>query len=300
MQILKNNFNRYLMVLMASLSTACAPVKILNSLVPEDGYTIVAAVPYGTLDRQKLDIYLPKSDIKSIDKLGNKSQAKIANKKVIIFYYGGNWDSGERANYKFVAEALTSQGFIVVIPDYRLYHDVLFPAFMADPASAAKWVKMHISQYGGDANQVFLSGHSAGAHIAVMLAVNPEYLAVQSLKPSDFIGVIGLAGPYDFLPLKSERLKIIFGAESTLWKSQPINFVDGKAPPILLAVGKKDTTVLPRNTYNLAEKIKENNGIVQVAEFESYNHIDMVAKLAKPLRGDGELLKVMTQFIEAH
>ncbi len=278
-----------MLAFMALLSSACSPVKVLNSLVPESGFELVSAVEYGSHPRQKLDIYLPKA-------------APQANtlKKVIIFYYGGNWDSGGRADYKFAAEALVSQGYIVVIPDYRVYPDVLFPELMADPVSAAKWVKTNIKKYDGDANKIFLAGHSAGAHIAVMMAVNAEYLAVESLKPHDFAGVIGLAGPYDFLPLTSDRLRTIFGPEAQQWKSQPINFVNGKNPPLLLAVGKKDGTVWPRNSINLAKKIKEKNGEVEVVEFANYGHIDMVAKLAKPLRGNGELLKSITAFIDKH
>ncbi len=295
MSIINNHINRYMLAFLACVSSACAPVKVLNSLVPETSYTLLSAKVYGTSNREKLDIYLPKTSSKE-----NAAQSTNALKKVVIFYYGGNWDSGERADYKFVGEALSAQGFIVVIPDYRVYPQVLFPEFMADPASAAKWVKDNISQYGGDANRVFLAGHSAGAHIAVMLALNAEYLAKQNLAPNDFAGVIGLAGPYDFLPLKSDRLKTIFGAETEQWKSQPINFVNGKNPPLLLAVGKKDGTVWPRNTYNLAKKIKENNGLVEVSEYANYGHVDMVAKLAKPLRGDGELLKAMTVFINSH
>ena len=289
MQLTIYRFSRYAIALIACLSSACSPIKVLNSLVPANGYELVSAVRYGANARQKLDIYLPKS--------ANQSTTL---KKVIIFYYGGNWDSGERADYKFAAEALVSHGYIVVIPDYRVYPEVLFPGFMADPVSAAKWVKANIKKYNGDANKVFLAGHSAGAHIAVMMAINPEYLAVASLKPNDFVGVIGMAGPYDFLPLTSERLKVIFGAEAQRWKSQPINFVDGKNPPLFLAIGTKDNTVWPRNSINLTKKIKENNGLVEMHEFAGYGHIDMVAKLAKPLRGNGDLLKSVITFIDQH
>ena len=294
MQLINNHFSRYALAIVACISSACSPIKVLNLLVPENGYELVSGVEYGANARQKLDIYLPKVAEKS---------AKLepaALKKVIIFYYGGNWDSGARADYKFAAEALVSQGYIVVIPDYRVYPEVLFPALMADPVSAAKWVKTNIKKYSGDANKIYLAGHSAGAHMAVMMAINPEYLAQASLKPNDFAGVIGLAGPYDFLPLKSERLKIIFGPEAQQWKSQPINFVDGKNPPLFLAVGMKDDTVWPRNTFNLAKKIKEKNGLVEVHEFASYGHVDMVSKLAKPLRGKGELLKSVITFIDQH
>ncbi|HSF72094.1 MAG TPA: alpha/beta hydrolase [Methylotenera sp.] len=294
MQLINHKFSRYIVAIMACLSSACSPVKVLNSLVPENGYELVSAIAYGADSRQKLDIYLPKNpktaDVQNLDIL----------KKVIIFYYGGNWDSGERADYKFAAEALVSHGYIVVVPDYRVYPEVLFPALMVDPVSAAKWVKTHIKKYNGDANKVFLAGHSAGAHIAVMMAINSEYLAKESLQPIDFAGVIGLAGPYDFLPLTSDRLKTIFGPEDERWKSQPINFVDGKNPPLLLAVGMQDGTVWPRNSINLAIKIQENNGQVEVVKFANYGHVDMVAKLAKPLRGNGELLKPIAAFIDKY
>lgn len=271
----------------ALFSVACSPIKTLNALIPENGYELRAGIAYGDLSRQKMDIYLPR---------GN-AQIK---RKVVLFFYGGSWDSGAREDYKFVAEALTSNGFIVVIPDYRVYPEVKFPGFMSDPAKAAAWVKVHAAEFGGDAEHIFLAGHSAGAHIAVMLSVNPEYLARENLKCTDFSGTIGLAGPYDFLPLRSQHLKDIFGPENERWKSQPIEFVTGQNPPILLLVGLKDNTVATYNTFNLATKIKSKAGPVEVVEFPTYGHIDMAAKLAKPLRGDGELLKPIVDFINMY
>jgi len=274
-----------LMGVAVTVSSACAPIKVLNTLVPASGYQLQADIAYGELARQKLDVYQPKLTGQDLP--------------VVVFFYGGSWDSGDKTDYKFAAEAFTSNGFITVIPDYRVYPEVLFPGFMADPASAAKWVKQNIQQYGGDPKRVFLVGHSAGAHIAVMLSLNAEYLAQVNLAPNDFKGVIGSAGPYDFLPLKSNRLKEIFGDASQLWKSQPIEFVNGDNPPMLLLVGLKDGTVWPSNTFNLANKIKQAGGRVEVAEFPTYGHIDMAAKLAKPLRGNSRLLASMVEFMQA-
>jgi acetyl esterase/lipase len=275
-----------LMGVAVTVTTACSPVKVLNTLVPANGYQLQADIAYGDLSRQKLDIYQPK--------------LKNERLPVVIFYYGGSWDSGDKSDYKFAAEAFTSNGFVTVIPDYRVYPEVLFPGFMADPAAAAKWVKQNIQQYGGDPTRVYLVGHSAGAHIAVMLSLNTEYLAQVDLAPNDFRAVIGSAGPYDFLPLKSNRLKEIFGDEAHQLKSQPIEFVTGANPPMLLLVGLKDGTVWPRNTFNLANKIKQAGGFVEVAEFPNYGHIDMAAKLAKPLRGNSRLLASMIEFMQKH
>jgi acetyl esterase/lipase len=273
--------------LSATVGVACSPVKTLNALVPASGYQLQSDIAYGDLPRQKLDIYSPK-------------RAVYAQAPVVVFYYGGGWEEGNKENYKFVAEAFTSKGYVVVIPDYRVYPAVNFPALMEDPAKAAHWVKTHIAQYGGHENQVFLAGHSAGAHLAVMLSLNPEYLAKVGAIPTDFVGTIGLAGPYDFLPLKSARLKEIFGPEAQRWQSQPIEFVTGKNPPMLLLVGLKDGTVWQHNTFNLAAKIRSKGGPVEVVEYPSYGHVDMVAKLAKPLRGNGDLLKPILAFIQTH
>lgn len=272
--------------LTTAMTIACSPIKTLNAFVPSDGYQLHAGISYGKLSRQKLDVYQPIQQHKLLP--------------VVVFYYGGSWDSGNKADYKFVAEAFTSNGFVAVIPDYRVYPEVAFPGVMADPATAAKWAKDHIEEFGGDPNRIFLAGHSAGAHLAVMLSLDEEYLAKEHLKPSDFRGTIGSAGPYDFLPVKTNRLKEIFGPEDQRWRSQPIEFVSGDNQPMLLLVGLKDGTVWTHNTFNLAAKIKAKGGPVQVVEFPNYGHIDMAAKLAKPLRGNGELLKPIVDFINSH
>jgi acetyl esterase/lipase len=297
------SFCTTVLVIMGLLTSACSPVNILNAVISDKAYRLTSGVAYGDLPRQTLDIYIPANPVSENPELKGKAEntRAITNKglPVVVFFYGGSWDSGNRASYKFIGEAMTSQGFIAVIPDYRVYPEVLFPGFMEDPAKAAKWIKLHAAEFGGDPERVFLAGHSAGAHIAAMLVLDPEFLAKQNSKPADFAGMIGLAGPYDFLPLKSDRLKTIFGPEDQRAKSQPINFVSGNNPPMLLMVGTKDGTVWPRNTYNLAAKIKAAGGPVEVVEFAGYGHVDMAAKLAKPLR-DKRMLDTITAFIKQH
>ncbi|MGJ8619458.1 MAG: alpha/beta hydrolase [Methylophilaceae bacterium] len=282
---LKFAIQRISIGILAVLFSACSPVKLLNSIIPTDQYSIKENIAYGELERQKLDLYIP----------NNKGDKPLP---VVLFYYGGGWDSGKKENYLFVAEAFTSKGFLTVIPDYRVFPDVKFPEFMRDPVSAGQWIKESIASYGGDPNNIFVVGHSAGAHIGMMLNLNKDYLASVELKPDQFRAFIGLAGPYDFLPLQSKRLKDIFGPEETRWQSQPINFVTGENQPALLMVGLKDDTVWPKNTINLAKAIKDKNGEVEVLEYPSYSHVDMVAKLAKPFRGNSTLLDDMVQFMQ--
>ena len=267
------------------LCSACSPVSMLNAIIPENGYHRFVDIRYGETSRHKLDIYL-----------SNHSNSE-APRKTVIFFYGGGWDSGDKEDYKFVAEALSSAGFDVVIPDYRLYPDVVFPEFVDDAALAVSWSHKHLAKFGANPNSLFVAGHSAGAHIAALLALDPHYLKRYQLSPDRLGGMIGLAGPYDFLPLESDSLKTIFGPENERWRSQPINFVDGKNPPMLLMLGDNDSTVWPKNSRNLATKIREKGGNIELVEFKDYGHVEMVAKLAKPLRGEGRLLQAITEFI---
>lgn len=270
------------------LTGACSPVTVLNAVIPESGYKRIADIEYGQHQRQRLDIYLPAQPTNNV------------TPKTIVFFYGGSWESGHKEDYKFVAEALSSAGFIVVIPDYRVYPEVKFPDFVYDSAQAVDWVKTNIANHGGEPEQVFVAGHSAGAHIAALLVLDKRYLASVDRAPNDVKGMVGLAGPYDFLPLKSDRLKTIFGPQHERWQSQPIHYVDGNNPPMLLMVGMNDSTVLPKNSRNLAAKIQENNGNVQLIEFKDYGHVAMVAKLAKPLRGEGKLRNEIINFTQQH
>lgn len=275
---------RFLVGLFAAISTACSPVNVLNSLVPKDGYLINKDIPYGSLNRQKLDVYIPKN---------NDNQLL----PVVIFLYGGGWDSGQKKDYLFVGEAFSSKGFLTVIPDYRVFPEVTFPDFMVDPANTVAWVNREIKGYGGDPENVFVVGHSAGAHITLMLNLNSDYLDSVNMKPEQLRSFVGIAGPYDFLPLKSKRLNDIFGPESSRWKSQPINYVSGKNQPTLLLVGLKDVTVWPKNTMNLANAIEDKNGKVDVIKYPDYGHVDMIAKIAKPFRGNSNLLNDIVQFM---
>lgn len=246
----------------------CSSVQVINALVPENDFKLVADQSYGSSARQKLDIYTP-------------LQKTAGQWPVVVFFYGGNWDSGAKKDYLFVAEALASRGFLTVVADYRLYPEVRYPGFLEDGAAAVAWTLDHLSDYNGDPAQVHLMGHSAGAYIAATLVLDKRWLGprVAAIK-----SVVGLAGPYDFLPLTDPTLKTIFGTESDLTRTQPITYADGKAPPMLLISGLKDVTVYPKNSINLAQRIRQNGGQAYEHYYPKLNHYTLVGSMAKPLR----------------
>lgn len=261
------------------------PLAEINFLVPRAGYHKQTGMGYGSLERQKLDVYSPRGEIQNLP--------------VMVFFYGGSFQSGRRQDYRFVGEALTARGFIAVIPDYRVYPEVKFPTFIEDGASAVSWVRNHIDRFGGDPSRLFLIGHSAGAYIAAMLALNPRYLAQVGLSSGDLRGFIGLAGPYDFLPRNNPKLIEIFGAHDSV-ETQPINFVNTSAPPALLLHGAKDGIIRPNNTGNLAERLRAAKCPVEVRVYPQYRHLMILFVLASPFQGGEPVMDDIVRFIRAH
>ncbi|MEQ1519337.1 MAG: alpha/beta hydrolase [Usitatibacteraceae bacterium] len=270
------------------LLSACSPARLFNALSPDTGFQINRDLAYGQNPRNQLDVYTPISP-----------NATAAGRPVVVFFYGGAWDSGEKSSYLFAAEALTSKGFVVVVPDYRLYPEVIFPAYMDDAARAVKWTFDNIAQYGGDASKVFVMGHSAGAQLAALVAYDGSYLGHIGFDKNRIRGVISLAGPLDFLPLTEAKLELIFPL-SVRPASQAINFVVGKEPPTLLLHGEDDTRVGIHNSRNLAARIVQRGGEVQTTYYPDMGHVGILLAMAAPLRDGKPVLDRVAKFIEEH
>ena len=196
----------------------------------------------------------------------------------MIFFYGGSWDSGSKGDYLFVAQALTASGYTVIIPDYRLYPEVRFPAFVQDGAQAVRWASDRVGS-----DKLFVMGHSAGAHIALLLMTNTPYLAAAGVDRMKLRGVIGLSGPYDFLPLTSAKLIDIFGGANNP-DMEAITFAKAPLPPALLIHGTADDTVYPRNSEHLAAAWRKAGAPVELKLYPGVGHIDVVASFADLLQ----------------
>jgi len=265
----------------AVLSTAgCTKFDLLNATIPSCGYLRTKDIAYGTEPRQKLDVYQPS------DAVPAQSVSKGSAASIVVFFYGGDWQSGSKDDYRFVAQALASQGFLTVMPDYRLYPQVTFPAFVEDGARAIRWAHDNAPRFGGDPSRIFLMGHSAGAHIAVLLTLDAHYLQAVGLDRSAIRATAGLSGPYDFVPPPDDRGAFGMTRDDTTPdpRIEPIHFVDGHAPPLLLVQGLADTTVGPENAANLADRIKQAGGNVRTIFYPDRGHVGVVLSLAWPFR----------------
>ncbi|KQM66291.1 MULTISPECIES: alpha/beta hydrolase [unclassified Sphingomonas] len=271
--------------LFAGLVAACSPLGTFDRLVPKDrGGTIVAkGLAYGSDPRQQLDVYVPR---------GGCGQPR----PVVVFFYGGGWNSGTRAGYAFVGRALAAQGFLTIIPDYRLVPEVHYPAFVEDGAAAVRWAAMNAGKYCGDGRSVVVMGHSAGAYIAAMLAVDPRWLRGTRAAVRGFVG---LAGPYDFAPFDVDASRAAFGQASDPAETQPVTWASAGDPPALLLYGTDDTVVLPRNSIALAARLRAGGVAVEQRAYRKLGHVGILLALARPFRGRAPVLADVATFIRS-
>jgi acetyl esterase/lipase len=220
-----------------------------------------------------------------------------ANAPVVVFFYGGSWVEGKRHWYRYVGNALAGNGVIAMIPDYRKYPDVRFPAFMHDAANAVAWARDHAAEFGGDPHRLFVMGHSAGGQIAALLAADKRYLNAVGMQPRDLAGMIGVAGAYAFLPFVDDEPEIFGNTAKGRYDSQPINFVDGDEPPLLLLQGRDDGEVPLRNAEAMAERAHAMGGIAILKLYPDVGHSSIMLAFARGHHGRAPSLADTLAFI---
>ncbi len=256
-------------------------VSIVNALAVGRNVEVTRDIRFSDGRRGLLDVYGPKG---------------VIDAPIVVFFYGGGWEDGNKADYRFAAMALAKRGIVTVVPDYRLYPDVRFPDFIQDGARAVRWARRNATEFGADPGLIFLVGHSAGAYIATMLALDKTQLDPASL--SALAGIVCLAGPYDFLPLTSDVLKRIFApAGGDLRTSQPIAYARGDAAPMLLMTGLRDSTVRPENSRKLATRIRALGGRAETRFYKRIDHALVMGAFSPLLRPLAPSLRDTLAFI---
>jgi acetyl esterase/lipase len=270
---------------LGAVAAACSPVGLLNSLGPRDGGVrrVARRLPYGEDPRQTLDIFAPVA-------------AADRPRPVLVFFYGGGWDSGSRDVYGWAAQALAARGFVVAVPDYRVAPQVHFPAFIEDAAAAAAEVGRLADRYGGDPERLGVIGHSAGAHLAMMIALDRRYMAAVE-APGLIKAAVGLAGPYDFLPLDVPASINAFGRAPDPTLTQPVAFVRPDAPPLWLGHGTDDVVVHAEDTTILCDRMKAVGGRCEAKLYPGLNHADLLATFSPLFRRKAPVLADATAFL---
>jgi len=246
----------------------------------------VVAIPpiaFGPKAGQKVHVYRPE-------------QERSAPLPVLLFVHGGSWSNGSPDDYDFIARSFVPEGFVTVLAGYRMFPDAVFPSMLEDAASALAWTKANIAEHGGNPEHIVLAGHSAGAYNVVMATLDPQWLAKEGLSRDSIAGVVGLAGPYDFYPFDSDSAINSFGPAANPQSTQPVNFTAEGSPPMLLIHGETDTVVYPRNTIELAKRLRQAGSLVQTQFYPDMDHSAPLTRLASPWRGRTDLHQITVDF----
>ena len=273
------------MILFVLLLAGCSSTQFLVANAPTqfDRIDRHADLPYGQDPRQRLDVYSPRH---------------AQNRPVVIFWYGGSWVKGKKSDYRFVGTTLAEHGIVAVLPDYRLYPQVSFPAFDEDGARAVAWVEQHVQEFGGDPHRIVVMGHSAGGHTAAFLAFNHEFLRKFGADPNSIVGLVGLSGTYVLVP-ETPTERATFPPPYTEADWQPIRFVDAHSPPTLLLHGADDKEVLPQEAIELRDAMLRDHVRVELDLYPHRGHGDTVASFAPVARWRTPALQDTLTFINS-
>lgn len=278
----------WLLVLALPLLAACQAVQFaaLNTSRAPPGVGWRHDIVFDSVNGLALDAYVP---------------ARAAHAPIVVFFYGGDWTHGERGWYRFVGDALAERGLVAVIPDYRKVPDVAPDGFMSDAARAVAWTRAHATELGGDPDGVFVMGHSAGGHIAALLATDPRWLGDVGLAPRDLAGCIGLAGVYLFLPADSDDddMLAVFGRDDGRQEAMPLNAIRGAEPPMLLLHGRDDDEVDPANSRLFAQALRAHGDEAELRLYPEVDHGQVLFALS-PHRGAPPVLDDVLAFVHAH
>ncbi|MDB5317886.1 MAG: alpha/beta hydrolase [Rhodospirillales bacterium] len=270
-------YMRWILVLVALGLGACRPLGVLDALTPVADGPRARNLAYAPGPRGQVDIYWPVS--------------VEPGTPILVFFYGGNWRTGDRADYRFVGEAFAGRGYITAVPDYRVFPEGRFPAFVQDGAIAVAQIRALVAAQGPPADgPLILAGHSAGAHLAMLLALDPRWLTEAGAPRCAVSAALGIAGPYDFLPIEGADVREVFAGAADLRETQPITFASADDPPAVLLAGTADTVVRPGNSERLAQALRSAGGTAALRLYPGIGHSEIVAALASPLRGVAPVL----------
>ncbi|MBN2647952.1 MAG: alpha/beta hydrolase [Thiotrichales bacterium] len=266
--------------------TGCSGVQILNNLAPQSEVEVVRDLVFDAEKNLTLDLYRPN---------GQAPAQSTQGWPVVVFYWGGRWQEGDKAMYQFVGRQLASRGILTVIPNYRLWPQVGYQGFLQDSAQALAWTQQQITAYGGSAEKIVLMGHSAGAYNAMMLALDTPFADQPQHK---LAGAIGLSGPYDFLPFTESDLQQMFAPAEDYEQTQPIYWANGKNAPVLLIHSQNDEVVYPKNSIHLQRQIQRHGGEAELVLIPELSHPMMIGAVSNLLTWKAPILSHIEQFVQ--
>ena len=267
--------------------SSCSGEKVQNAVNTTNstrGLKVALNQSYGPDTRNKLDVYAPQN---------------AQGAPTILFIHGGSWQGGDKSGHAFVGESLARAGYVVGVMNYRLAPQNRYPSYVQDGAAALKWLRDHAEQFGGNPNNLFVSGHSAGGFNAVELVDNTRWLAEVNVPVSSIRGVIGIAGPYSY-DFRAYQTRVAFPENGNPDDIMPDRHVRPDAPPHLLLVAANDSVVAPQNALNMEAALQKARIPVQRVVLPRLNHVTIIGAVARNLTWLGGTRAEIIRFVDAN
>ena len=216
--------NFLILSILSLVISGCASRKIKNLTYLSDEANISVNTPL-------LNVFQPRKSSKQLY-------------PVVIFVHGGNWNAGNKEIYGFLGRNFAKKDVVTVIPDYTLSPGANYDTMAKQMVEAVKWTKEHIADYGGDLNQIFLMGHSAGGHLITLIATNPKYLedvgAIKGIILNDAAGLDMKSYLENYPPTSENNYDVTWTKDPVLWKdASPVYFLNAETPSFLIYIGDK-------------------------------------------------------------
>jgi acetyl esterase/lipase len=230
----------------------------------------VLDIPYGSDYWHKLDIYLPEA-------------VPTGRVPVLLFMHGGYWTHGYKDWLGFMAPAFISLPALFISVDYRLAPAAPYPAALEDCLAALAWTYHHVRAYGGDPQQLFVGGHSAGGHLAALMTLQPALLTARGLPADGITACFPVSGVYDLDgDLPPDRLQAFLPAGVRRAEASPIHHTSGNQTPFLLAVGERDFPVLYEQAYAMAAALRRESSDTALLEIAAADHFQINQQSGDP------------------
>jgi acetyl esterase/lipase len=235
---------------------------------------------YGSHERQKLDLYEP--------------QEPNDAKKAVVFIHGGGWETGSKNLHRFIGRSWAQRDCVVAIPNYRLAPDFNYPDQMEDVSGSISWLRNNHEGFDGE---IFLAGHSAGAHLASLVGFSREWRGEAGLRSDEIQALVLLAGVYQFYPYNraDKRVKRFIGGERLWEEAQPVNHIDNDSPSAFLVHGERDEEVLPEQSVQLSKKLSGLGIKNELVLEEPVGHLELLLMTAN---GSEKFWTRLSDFIE--
>lgn len=217
-------------------------------------------IAYGKEDKQKLDWYVPRG---------------VKEYPVLLFVHGGGYQKGDRHECEKLGETFAARGVGIAAISYRLYPPAKHPAQIEDVASAFAYVKANAKKYGANPSKISVGGHSAGAHLAALLATDARYLKTEKLTLSEIASVVSISGGFRILPIRKD----VFGSQEIMDQASPFAHISGGHPPFLIIYGDGDSAERHAISKEFDETLKKAGAKTKLMMIKDHNHAELFSKI---------------------